>query len=117
VAGGSTTEYVIDPYNHTGFAQVFKEIGDSNTVYIYGHDVIGQATATDAPKYMLYDGHGSVRQLSNNVGSIVAKYAYDAYGNAHTFDPVGSCNIGFRPRSRRYDLQLLSTRGARRLFL
>jgi hypothetical protein len=85
---GSTTDYIIDPYNHTGFAQVFKEIGDSNTVYIYGHDVLGQAVGLDAPHYLLYDGHASVRQLSNSVGSIVANYAYDAYGKAHTFNPA-----------------------------
>jgi len=87
VQAGSTTDYLIDPYNHTGYAQVLKEVGDSNTVYIYGLDAIAQAAGASEPKYLLYDGHGSVRQLSNNIGNSIASYSYDAYGSAHGFNP------------------------------
>lgn len=83
VEGGSTTKYLIDPYNHTGYAQVFKEVApDANTVYIYGHDAIAQATGSSDPNYFLYDGHGSVRHLANSAGTITANFAYDAYENA-----------------------------------
>jgi len=80
----TVTDYLIDAYNHTGYAQVFKETtGSDSTVYIIGDDVIGQAKGADenAPKYLLYDGHGSTRQLVNNTDATVLKdYSYDAYG-------------------------------------
>ena len=60
--GGTHTEFLIDPYNHTGYAQVFKEktTADPNyMVYIFGHDVVAQAATTSAnTNYLLYDGHG-----------------------------------------------------------
>ena len=62
--------------------------GDPNTVFILGHDVLGQANGTSNPKYLLYDGHGSVRQLADSAGTVTANYAYDAYGNAHGFNPA-----------------------------
>jgi len=36
----------------------------------------------DMPKYLLYDGHDSTRQLSDNLGNLIANesYSYDAYG-------------------------------------
>ncbi len=90
VTGGSnpTIEYLIDPYNHTGYAQVLKEVvdNDANTVYVLGHDVLAQATGGNAPKYLLYDGHGSVRQVVQS-SSIIGSFAYDAYGNARNFTP------------------------------
>jgi RHS repeat-associated protein len=93
---GNDIDYIIDPYNHTGYAQVFKEInavtGD-NTVYITGHDVLAQAVGTANPSYLLYDGHGSVRALANNAGSIVEKYNYQAYGALHNFAATPSTNL------------------------
>ena len=89
--GTTLTKFLIDPYNHTGYAQVFRAntVGGSSTVYINGLDVIAQATGTaqSAPKYLLYDGHGSVRHLADYTGAITESYAYDAYGNAHGFNP------------------------------
>jgi RHS repeat-associated protein len=81
---GTVTDYLIDAYNHTGYAQVFKETtGSDSTVYIIGDDILGQAKGADenAPKYLLYDGHGSARQLVKNTGATVLNdYSYDAYG-------------------------------------
>jgi RHS repeat-associated protein len=88
---GNNIDYIIDPYNHTGYAQVLKEINGvsgTNRVYITGLDVVAQATGSTPPKCLLYDGHGSVRQLSNNVGNVVANYHYDAYGKALNFNPA-----------------------------
>lgn len=31
--------------------------------------------------YYLYDGHGSVRTLTNEAGRVTDRYSYDAYGN------------------------------------
>ncbi len=82
VSAGSTT-YLIDPYNPTGYAQVFKKItGTEEITYTIGNDVISQADATGIA-YLIYDGHGSVRQLVDNTGSLVTgqQFNYDAYGN------------------------------------
>jgi RHS repeat-associated protein len=85
VVDGNPTGYVIDAYNHTGYAQVLKEVGDTNTVYITGHDVLAQATGASDPQYFLYDGHGSVRQLVSNAASVIENYNFDAYGNLYNF--------------------------------
>jgi len=47
-AGGVYTKYLIDPFNPTGYAQVFRAEaeGSDNTVYILGHDVVAQAYNT-----------------------------------------------------------------------
>jgi YD repeat-containing protein len=93
---GSAIDYVVDPHNHTGYAQVLKQINSitgANTVYVTGLDVIAQATGTSAPDYMLYDGHGSVRALANNTGSVIESYAYDGYGNLHNFGGTPSTNL------------------------
>jgi RHS repeat-associated protein len=77
---------LIDPFNHTGYAQVLKSDDGANvTVYAIGHDVIGQAagTAQNALKFFVYDGHGSVRHLADNTGALISgqNFNYDAYGN------------------------------------
>jgi RHS repeat-associated protein len=80
----NVTDYLIDPYNPTGYAQVFVESdGVADTAYIIGSDMIGQATGTANPDYFLYDGHGSVRQLVDSSGSLISgqQFDYDAYGN------------------------------------
>jgi len=90
VVDGDTTNYLIDPYNHTGYAQVFRAniVDGASTVYVLGNDVLAQATGSDYPDYFLYDGHGSVRQLTNTNGAVVENYNFDGYGNAHGFNPA-----------------------------
>jgi RHS repeat-associated protein len=77
-----TTSYLVDFYNHTGYSQVFVETtGSDKTCYVVGDDVLAQAKNSDTPKYLLYDGHGSTRQLvASNGSTIVDSYSYDAYG-------------------------------------
>jgi len=41
-------------------------------------------------KYLLYDGHASVRHLADNSGTITDSYNYDAYGNPRNFDPTSA---------------------------
>lgn len=87
------TDYLIDPYNPTGYAQVLEETTTVGTTltrvqYTLGDDVISQTTSTysggvwtaNPTQYLLYDGHGSTRQLVNTDLSIQDSYSYDGYG-------------------------------------
>ena len=95
-----TTFYLVDSRNHTGYAQVLEELTydyawvdpapltdppTSRKTYTIGDDVITQHEAAAGPQHLLYDGHGSTRQLSlpeeaDNRVEISALYSYDAYG-------------------------------------
>ncbi len=58
--------------------------------YTIGDDVIGQTRSSSADggttwtagstQYLLYDGHGSTRQLLNHSGTVQDTYNYDGYG-------------------------------------
>ncbi|HKO42296.1 MAG TPA: PKD domain-containing protein [Pyrinomonadaceae bacterium] len=84
---GVTTNYLIDTNNHTGHAQVVEELVGGTVVkqFTYGHDLISQRcalpTANCTLSFYQYDGHGSVRQLTDDAGSISDTYDYDAFGN------------------------------------
>jgi len=74
-----TIIYLVDQYNHTGYAQVFVEDdGTNKTSYIIGDDVLAQAANTNNPEYLLYDGHGSTRQLVQSNGTTITdSYSYE----------------------------------------
>jgi RHS repeat-associated protein len=76
------TDYLIDPYNHTGFAQVIEEKSATETMfYPIGDDVLGRCkNVGPGRKCLLYDGHGSVRQLTGLAGLVNESYCYDGYG-------------------------------------
>jgi RHS repeat-associated protein len=80
--GGSSTHFLIDPNNHTGFQQILEELstvgGTASRSYIIGDDVIGQATSGE-PTFLLHDGHGNTRQVMRD--DVTSHYHYDAYGN------------------------------------
>ena len=78
---GVTTKYLVDTNNLTGYAQVVEELQNNQVVksYTYGHDLISQRQSSGVSFYN-YDGHGSVRGLSNTSGSITDTYDYDAFG-------------------------------------
>jgi len=81
ITGGATTDYLIDSLNHTGYAQVLEEhTGSDVTTYTIGADVLAQATNSGAARYLLRDGHGSVRKVVGGDGASLGDYAYDAYG-------------------------------------
>jgi len=92
------TNYLIDPYNHTGYAQVFEETtGGVRTTYTIGDDVITQYKASTGAEQLLYDGHGSTRQLvTGSVGStaIVDDFSYDGYGVLLQDESAASVNPG-----------------------
>lgn len=87
--GSNPTQYsLIDPNNPTGYAQVLEEgtvQGATLAVqrsYVIGDDVISQSDLGSPSSYLLYDGHGSTRQLSQTGNTIAEQYNYDAYGIA-----------------------------------
>jgi RHS repeat-associated protein len=87
VGTGTPTSYLVDPTNPTGYSQVLQETtGSTVTAYILGADVIGQSADTAGPEYLLYDGHGSVRNHANASGDLIW---YDIPGYAyHTDHPT-----------------------------
>ncbi|HYJ87392.1 MAG TPA: RHS repeat-associated core domain-containing protein [Pyrinomonadaceae bacterium] len=88
---GITTNYLVDTNNHTGYAQVVEELQSSAVVkqFTYGHDLISQrcvsanasGTTNCALSFYGYDGHGSVRFLTDSAAAITDTYSYDAFGN------------------------------------
>jgi RHS repeat-associated protein len=100
---GQTTQYLVDKQNPTGYSQVIEEKtpGSSapNVSYAIGNDVIAQAKGTSTPalQFLLYDGHGSTRELLGangvpifeaNSTTVYAHVDYDAFGNG-----VGSSSL------------------------
>ena len=87
------TKYLIDRQNPTGYAQVLEEKSAAGALlksYTLGLDVISQALAAGAVRFLLYDGHGSTRGLVDATGQPLSGqvYRYDAYGNPLGFDPA-----------------------------
>ena len=84
VTASSTKYYLVDGNNHTGYAQVLEEmntLGTPTMSYVLGDDVLAQCgTTTSDPAYLLYDGHGSTRQLVHSTVNVTEQYNYDAYG-------------------------------------
>lgn len=85
-AGGVTTVYLVDTNNPTGHPQVVEELQGGTVVrqYTYGHDLISQRQLSSGQRVVSfygYDGSGSVRYLTNAVGTVTDTYSYDAFGN------------------------------------
>ncbi|HKV40042.1 MAG TPA: RHS repeat-associated core domain-containing protein [Blastocatellia bacterium] len=84
--GGVTTQYLVDTQNLTGYAQVVDELqnGAVTRAYSYGLERISETQpihSTLTTSFYGYDGHGSVRQLTNATGTVTDTYTYDAFGN------------------------------------
>ncbi len=80
---GSTTLYLVDRLNPTGYAQVLEErtaAGAHTKTYSYGHDLLSQAVGTTRHFYG-YDAHGSTKMLANASGARTDTYTYEAFGN------------------------------------
>jgi DNA-binding transcriptional regulator YhcF (GntR family) len=59
-------------------------LSDGSTSFIYGPggQIVEQInTATTTPTYLVHDQLGSTRVLTNQAGTVVGTYSYDAYGN------------------------------------
>jgi RHS repeat-associated protein len=85
-----TTQYLVDDENPTGYAQVMDELQSSAVVrtYSFGLDLISEVFPAGSPlatghsplSYYVFDGHGSVRALTNAAGAVTDTYDYDAFG-------------------------------------
>jgi RHS repeat-associated protein len=85
---GVKTSYIFDDRNPTGYVQVLAEVQSSAITrsYVYGLELIEQdrintGTLRQSTSYNVYDGHGSVRALTDTTGTVTDTYAYDAFGN------------------------------------
>ncbi|WP_253938808.1 RHS repeat-associated core domain-containing protein, partial [Hahella sp. HN01] len=76
---GATTDFIVD--QNRDYAQVLQEVvnGAKQVSYVYGDDLLSQARASDV-SYYVYDGQGSVRSLTNQIGVQTDSYHYDAFG-------------------------------------
>jgi RHS repeat-associated protein len=83
-----TNIFLNDPQNLTGFSQVLEElpsVGVTPTAsYTIGSQVISQKKS-GTNLYIMADGHGSTRLLTDTNGTISDRYSYDAYGVALNF--------------------------------
>ncbi len=84
--GGVTTNYLVDTQNPTGYAQVVDEVQNGAVVrtYSYGLERISETqpiNSTLTTSFYGYDGHGSVRFLTNSAGAVTDSYDYDVFGN------------------------------------
>jgi RHS repeat-associated protein len=85
----ATTQYLVDDLNPTGYAQVMDEVQSSSVVrtYTWGFELVSELfpvgsplSTNHSPLYYVFDGHGSVRALTNAAGAITDSYDYDAFG-------------------------------------
>jgi len=112
---GVTTTYLVDTLNPTGYAQVVSETFSGSSapnrelshIYVYGLELIGQtrnyvanSQSNTQQIYYDYDGHGSVRALTDPNGNVTDTYDYDAFGNLiHLTCPLA-------PRAASYDTRI-----------
>jgi RHS repeat-associated protein len=101
--------YLIDHHNHTGYAQILKELeGESNPTvvrsYTIGDDVLAQQ-AGSALHLLIQDGHGSTAAPWRALDGQVEQYfGYDAYGNGLDFPSQPLTEILYAGEQRDQDL-------------
>jgi YD repeat-containing protein len=95
--GGTTSFYLTDTANPTGYAQpleVWTSTNGSlssatlNTTYIIGDRVLGQENSSGTRSWLLVDGQENTRLLTSSTGTVTAAYNYDVFGDA-----VGSWSL------------------------
>ena len=115
---GVTTQYLVeDDVNPTGYPQVVEELagpigsGVVTRQYTYGLQRISEnlsptvtGNSTWTASFYGYDGFGSVRQLTNSVGTVTDSYEYDAFGNS--FTKSGTTPNNYLYRGEQYDSDL-----------
>ena len=103
---GTTTNYLVDTINPTGYAQVVDELqsGTVTRTYAYGLERIDEnqkLSGTWTPNFYGCDGHGSVRQLTSTAGAVTDSYDYDAFGNL--INSTGSTPNNYLFAGEQYD--------------
>jgi RHS repeat-associated protein len=105
---GTTTRYLVDDLNPTGYAQVVEEVtGTTQRTYTYGRQRISQNQLINnawTPSFYGYDGGGTVRLLTDSTGTVTDTYDYDAWGNE--VDTTGSTPNVCMYRGEQYDSDL-----------
>ena len=98
---GVVTRYVAD--TNGSLAMVIAEISADGTVfYTYGLDLICMAAADGSLiRYYHYDGHGDVRALTDQTGTVTDTYEFDGYGNLT--GRTGVTNNPYLYTGERYD--------------
>ncbi len=91
--GITTTRYVLDP--GAGLTQV---LSDGTSAYVYGNGRLAQYQA--AMQYFGADGLGSVRQMYDATGLVLANNRYDPYGTVSCKVPsYRVTSFNFQPRT------------------
>jgi RHS repeat-associated protein len=87
IVGTTTTFYLVDTLNPSGYPQVLEELtvsgGSTNLSrsYTWGLSLISQRIPGSSTNFYGFDGHGSTRFLTDLASSIANTYTYDAFGN------------------------------------
>ena len=107
--GGTTTKYLVDTLNPTGYPQVMDELvsGAVTRTYSYGLQRISENQkigTTQTASFYGYDGHGNVRYLTGSAGTATDTYVYDAFGLPIT--TTGSTPNNFLYSGEQYDSAL-----------
>jgi len=108
-ANGSTTKYLVDDLNPTGYSQVVEETvnGAAQREYTYGLQRIDEDQIVNSawtPSFYGYDGFGTVRQLTSLTGAVTDTFEYDAFGNEIT--RTGTTPNNYLYRGEQYDPDL-----------
>jgi len=107
-AGGTTTRYLVDDLNPTGYAQVMEELTGSAVTrrYTLGRQRISQSQLISGvwtPSFYGWDGGESVRWLTGVGGTVTDSYDYDAWGNE--VNSTGSTPNVYLYRGEQYDTE------------
>jgi RHS repeat-associated protein len=104
--GNSTTNYLVDQENPTGYPQIVEErVGGSVIkVLVFGPRIVSQRQKTNGNwvrSYYVHDGHQDVRLLTDASGTVTDSYDYDAFGNV--LYSTGATPNDYRYTSERFD--------------
>ncbi len=97
---GVTTEFVVD--HNRDYAQVLEEVENDTAAvfYSYGHDLLNQERDNTISFYH-YDGLGSTRALSDELGELTDSYDYEAFGEV--LSQTGSTVNDYKFQGEQYD--------------
>jgi len=106
--GGTTTLFLVDDLNPSGFSQVLEELSATNAtpvrLYTHGRNLISQRNASGTTHYFGYDGVGSVRYLTDSSGNSADTYVYDAFGEL--ISSSGATTNSYRFAGEQFDSDL-----------
>jgi len=105
ITTGVDRYYLIDDQNPTGYPQVLEEgtTAGADHTYVYGLSRLSQKQ-NGIISYYGYDGHGSVRLLTDSNGFVTDTYTYEAFGIL--IDQTGSTPNDFLFAGEQFDRDL-----------